>query len=172
MIDQGMVRSKTPARELLLAQLWLLSVILLATIPSSAQNFVRPGESGNIDINITNDSESAVPLQSVVVSSSTGPSFLQTVASQGPVASIPVGSTATFTFPYNISAGTTDGTYTAIFVVTPQGTPDSEAPDGSFNINVPIVVDGTPPTVSVTGTDPSGNEVAIPNGGATQSPVI
>lgn len=116
------------ARAVLLT---VAAALLFVGASASAAQFAGP--SGNIVIQVTNDSESAIPLQNVIVNFSAGPSFLHVPASQGPVATIAVGAVATFTFPYTIDSGALDGVYSATFTVVPQGTPDSESPDGSFD---------------------------------------
>ena len=94
------------------------------------------GPSGNIIVEVANDSESAVPLQNVSVVFSAGPSFLHVPQSVGPVGSIAVGAVANFTFPYTIDEGAPDGVYSATFTVVPAGTINSKALDSSWDTSV------------------------------------
>jgi hypothetical protein len=117
----------------------LLSGIILAPLAQCQQAPQYATSSGNFIIKITNDSESAVPLQNVFVNYSDGPSFLHVPQSQGPIASIAVGAVTNFTFPYTIDANAPDGTYTAHFTVVPQDTLNSESPDGSMLASVDFI---------------------------------
>jgi hypothetical protein len=112
--------------------------LLVGSAAASAVQIAGP--SGNIVIQVTNDSESAVPLENVTVNFTAGPSFLHVPESQGPVATIAVGAVANFTFPYTIDSNATDGVYTATFTVVPAGTSNSESPDGSFDTSVSFAI--------------------------------
>ena len=127
---------------------------------STLTNGLGPGSSGNIKIPVTNDGESAVPLEKVIVKFMDGPKFLHVPTSQGPVESIAVGATYTFVFPYTIDLAAPYGNYTAKFTVIPKGTPNSESPDGSMDVLVPFIIDA--PQLSLL----CGSK-NVPNGGRT-----